>query len=382
MLAVAIFGTLVKSGWLRLRAAAPGRCATALAGLARHVRGGRPAMTTDLPRAALIPLLLATAGAGVAGAAPLAPTELGAKATPRFGPYDLLRELGRGGMGVVYLAEERDADRRLVALKVALQAPTDPDLRAQLAFEREALAALAHDNVVRLFDAGTTPDGHPWLAMEYVDGEPLDEYCARRDLTLGERVALVADAARAVHHLHERGVVHRDVKPENILVTEVDGRPVPKLIDLGFAALSTTPADAHVVAGTPDYMAPELFADQPRAPDPRSDVFALGVVSYELIAGTSPFARRNGGSTGFDIGLAAGGAQPPTMFTDTAMARGLRRAGLDTAILRALASDPSRRPADGGAFARELETVLAASRARRGPMAWLGSLLRVRRPNA
>ena len=336
-------------------------------------------MTKDLPRAALIPLLLATAGAAAGEAHCHAPAASPAGVL-QFGPYDLLRELGRGGMGTVYLAEERDHARRLVALKVAHRAPDSGALHAQLAFERHALASLDHEHVVRLFDAGTTPDGHPWLAMEYVDGEPIDAYCTRKALPLKERVHLLATVARAVHHLHERGIVHRDLKPENILVTETHGQPVPKLIDLGFATLQHTDErdpTTHTVVGTPAYMAPELFAGQPATPDPRSDVFALGVVLYELVCGTSPFGRPSSGQVEIEIGNRNGIPDAAHADGDDRRARAMFRSGLDAAVQHALANDPDRRPRHAGALAHTLDAVLERSERRLRMPAWVERVLAV-----
>lgn len=334
-------------------------------------------MSTELPRAALLPFLLATASGALAPAADVAPGAHHATDAQalQFGPYRLVRELGRGSMGVVYLAQERAHQGRSVALKVAHAAPDSKELRAQLEFESEALAAVRHDHVVRLFDAGTTPDGHPWLAMEYVAGEPIDVYCARRDLPLEERVRLCATVGHAVQHLHQRGVVHRDLKPSNILVTEIDGAPVPKIIDLGFAALSGKDLDREggVVAGTPAYMAPELFTAVPTSPDPRSDVFALGVVLHELVVGTTPGAPA---ARGDEIVIAAdhGAATPPSTHlarNHSRRVRSLFAHGLDAAMLAAVARDPRKRLGDAGALAVALEGALARGRTRSRLQRWL-----------
>ncbi len=320
-------------------------------------------MTKDLPRAALLPFLLAASGAAAAEA----PTRA-ASTAPQFGPYDLVRELGRGEMGAVYLAKERDGEQRQVALKVAHAPPASSALRAQLAFEREALASLAHEHVVRLFDAGTTPDGHPWLAMEYVDGEPIDAWCAARALPVEARVRLLADVARAVQHLHERGVAHRDLKPQNILVTEIDGRPVPKLIDLGFAALHGNDARDQVVVGTPAYMAPELFTD-PAPSLPRADVFALGVVAHEVILGAAPFRDARVRHGVVELGkVALPGIEEIPVDCEV---RALLRSGLATVFQTSLASDPGQRPGDAGALAAALERVLARTTHGAGWRAWI-----------
>jgi len=288
-------------------------------------------MTKELPRAALIPLLLATAGAR---AAPAGNEATLPDATPaaQFGPYDLVREVGRGSMGTVYLAEERDAEHRPVALKVAHRPPDTDDLTAQLAFEPQALAALRHEHVVGLLDSGVTADGHPWVAMEYVDGEAIDLYCTKHALPAHERVRLFAAVARAAQHLHERGLVHRDLKPANVLITETTGRPVPKVIDFGFAAQQPTDArtaSPHPVAGTPAYMAPELLAARPATPGPRSDVFALGVMLDEMLAAK------------------------PQAIGECALLR-----DVGAIARRARSHDPHHRHDDAGALAADLDAAL------------------------
>ena len=207
------------------------------------------------------------------------------------GDYRVLREIGRGGMGVVYLAERSDVGLR-AALKV-LSGPVadgteDPDAERFLD-ERRHLATLAHPNVARLYDAGHTADGRPYFAMEHVDGEPLTAYADRRGLGLRDRLALFEQVCAAVRHVHGRGLVHGDVKPENVLVADDDeGRPVAKLLDFGVAARWRSRGDGASGAPTPawrpftyGFAPPEVVAGG--EPTPASDVYSLGVVLRELV---------------------------------------------------------------------------------------------------
>lgn len=262
-------------------------------------------MSHELPRAWLLPMLLAAANPATVVAAPAPPPieqpaagtpqpELGMgdlAATPerQFGPWRVLAELGSGGMGTVYLAESTGPVVRRAAVKVIRRELVDASTLARFATEQQALANAEHEHVVRLYDAGTTTAGEPWLAMEFVDGETITRYCERRALDRAARLRLVVDVARAVQHLHERGIRHGDLKPENILVVERNGLPVPKLIDLGLATVSgRAPIDEHTTAGTPVYMAPELFTLPTRAIDDRSEVYTLGVLLHEVLTGKRP----------------------------------------------------------------------------------------------
>jgi len=207
------------------------------------------------------------------------------------GAYRIVREIGRGGMGVVYLAERSDVGLRaavkVLSGPVARDEADDPDVRRFLD-ERRHLAALAHPNVARLYDAGRTDDGRPYFAMEHVDGEPLTAYADRRGLGLRDRLALFEQVCGAVQHVHGRGLVHGDVKPENVLVADDDeGRPVSKLLDFGVAARWRAGGDGAGTTSPPawrpftyGFAAPEIVAGG--EPTPAADVFALGKVLYEL----------------------------------------------------------------------------------------------------
>ncbi|MCA8971835.1 MAG: protein kinase [Planctomycetes bacterium] len=214
----------------------------------------------------------------------------------RIGPYRVVDHLGRGGMGTVYLAEQRAPVRRTLAIKVLRLGLDSHDVLARFAIERQTLAVLDHPAIAKIFDAGLTDEGRPFLAMEYVEGVPLTKYCDRRGLGVRERIRLLIEICDAVQHAHHKGVIHRDLKPSNILVSEVDGRARPKIIDFGVAkathGIDSVP-ELHTTAGhllgTPEYMSPEQAGGDGIDVDTRTDVYSLGVVLYELLTGTLPF---------------------------------------------------------------------------------------------
>ena len=152
-----------------------------------------------------------------------------------FDRYHVLRPLGEGGMGSVYLAEQREPIRRLVALKVVKLGMDTSQVLARFANERQALAMMDHPNIARIFDAGASSKGRPYFVMEYIEGAPITKYCDRNRIAIGERLELFLAVCRAVQHAHQKGVIHRDLKPSNVLVTEQEGTPVPKVIDFGIA---------------------------------------------------------------------------------------------------------------------------------------------------
>jgi non-specific serine/threonine protein kinase/serine/threonine-protein kinase len=208
-----------------------------------------------------------------------------------LGPFRILKKLGEGGMGQVFLARQLHPVERLVALKLILRKVQDPRSVARFEIEQQALAQMSHPAIAQVFDAGTTPSGYPYFAMEFVDGEPLGHYCHRHRLTLTERLRLMVRICLGVQHAHQRGIIHRDLKPGNILVATVDGVPRPKIIDFGIARASeeqTPDAAARDVVGTPQYMSPEQFNLDAVALDPRSDVYSLGVILHELLIGCPP----------------------------------------------------------------------------------------------
>lgn len=214
-------------------------------------------------------------------------------ADSRIGPFRIIRLLGSGGMGSVYLARQLLPVVREVALKLLAQRQTDPRALAFFEMERHTLARMQHPAIAQIFDAGTTDHGLPWFAMEYVDGLPVTRYCDREALDLPTRLRLFIEICRGVHHAHQKGVIHRDLKPSNLLVATVDGRPQPKIIDFGIATgvqRANSQADG---AGTPEFMSPEQAGLVDGDIDTRSDVFSLGVVLFELLTGGRPFDSRS-----------------------------------------------------------------------------------------
>jgi len=177
-----------------------------------------------------------------------------------FGRYHILRPLGEGGMGAVYLAEQREPIRRRIALKVIKLGMDTSQVLAGFAYERQALAIMDHPHIARIFDAGATRRGRPYFVMEYIEGVPITQYCDSKRMTVPQRLELFLAVCRAVQHAHQKGVIHRDLKPSNVLVTEQDGAPVPKVIDFGIAKAidkwaveSTLLTEFGQMVGTPEY---------------------------------------------------------------------------------------------------------------------------------
>jgi serine/threonine protein kinase/tetratricopeptide (TPR) repeat protein len=213
-----------------------------------------------------------------------------------FGRYQIVRPIGEGGMGTVYLAEQRDPIRRLVALKVVKLGMDTGQVLARFANERQALAMMDHPNIARIFDAGSTTNGRPYFVMEYIDGVPVTQYCDRKRMITKERLALFLAICNAVQHAHQKGVIHRDLKPSNVLVLEQDGAPVPRVIDFGiakatdkFAVENTLLTQFGQIVGTPEYASPEQADTMTGVIDEASDVYSLGVLLYELLIGAVPF---------------------------------------------------------------------------------------------
>jgi serine/threonine-protein kinase len=213
-----------------------------------------------------------------------------------IGPYKLMEQIGEGGMGVVYVAEQNQPVRRRVALKVIKPGMDSRQVVARFEAERQALAMMDHPNIARVFDGGTTPSGRPYFVMELVRGIPITEYCDEQKLSIRERLELFVLVCRAVQHAHQKGIIHRDLKPSNILITLHDGVPVPKVIDFGVAkATGQALTDKTVytaftqLVGTPLYMCPAQVELSGLDVDTRSDIYSLGVLLYELLTGTTPF---------------------------------------------------------------------------------------------
>ncbi|MBZ5641001.1 MAG: protein kinase, partial [Acidobacteriia bacterium] len=216
-----------------------------------------------------------------------------------IGPYRLLAKLGEGGMGVVYIAEQSEPVRRRVALKVIKQGMDTAKVVARFEAERQALALMDHPAIARIYDAGSTPEGRPYFAMECVPGVPINEHCDRQKLTNEERLDLFLQVCEGVQHAHQKAVIHRDLKPSNVLVSVQDGRAAVKIIDFGVAkAVSqrlterTLYTELGAMIGTPEYMSPEQAEMTGQDVDTRTDVYSLGVILYELLVGALPRSAR------------------------------------------------------------------------------------------
>jgi non-specific serine/threonine protein kinase/serine/threonine-protein kinase len=215
--------------------------------------------------------------------------------------FHLIRKLGEGGMGQVWLAEQTFPVRRQVALKMIKAGMYDEAVVERFQAERQSLAIMEHPAIAKVFDAGTTPQGQPYFVMEYVPGLPITEYCDQKKLTIRDRLELFIEACEGVQHAHQKAIIHRDLKPANILVVEVDGKPVPRIIDFGLAKAVThaIAGDARKtqfgnLVGTPGYMSPEQADVNVQDIDTRTDVYSLGVVLYVLLSGREPLESKQG----------------------------------------------------------------------------------------
>jgi eukaryotic-like serine/threonine-protein kinase len=284
------------------------------------------------------------------------------EAPERIGPYRLIRKLGEGGMGQVWLAEQAAPLQRPVALKLIRIALYEQSLLQRFQTERQSLAVMEHPVIAKVFDAGATAEGQPYFVMEYVPGSPITSYCDEHKLSIRERLALFIKVCEGVQHAHQKAVIHRDLKPANILVVELDGEPMPRIIDFGLAkaVASSIPQEAlatriGALVGTPGYMSPEQAAARADI-DTRTDVYSLGVILYELLTGQLPSAQdaqRPSARAGKDRKLAElRGTDPKRLVR-------LLRGDLDLITMKALEPDRERRygmPAELAAdIARHLE---------------------------
>jgi serine/threonine-protein kinase len=292
----------------------------------------------------------------------------------RIGPYVITSRIGRGGMGVVYLAERDDGQfRQRVALKLVPRGLETEHALRRFLDERQILASLNHPGIARLLDGGITTDGVPYFAMEYVEGTPIDRYCAERALDIDSRLELFALVCDAVQYAHQNLVVHRDIKPSNILVTDPDaahdaGRP--KLLDFGIAKLldESGPRDSTGTGArwlTPRYASPEQILGAPVTT--MSDGYALGVLLYELLTGVSPYPREADTPSALEQAVCeTDPPRPSSAVSDPRVARRLR-GDLDTIVLTAMQKEPSRRYASAGALAEDIRRHLTGKPVRARP---------------
>lgn len=290
-----------------------------------------------------------------------------------FGRYRIVRVLGRGGMGSVYLAEQTAPVQRLVAIKVMTVGRFSPEARWRFAVESQALARMSHPGIAQVLDAGASPEGHLYFVMEHVAGEALGNWIQRRNPDLDLRLTLLRDACLAVAHAHSRGVLHCDLKPGNLLVTEVDGRPFVKLIDFGISRM--VGEAQHEIAGTPGYMSPEQSAGE--GIDTRSDVYALGILMFETVTDQ----RYRDWASGTPVGLdearrhIAEESPPRADAAHPVRQRRARFRELEAIWSRAAARERDQRYATADALAEDLGRWLA-----REPVAAMagGDLYRLR----
>src|SRR5271168_1066767 len=302
------------------------------------------------------------------------------------GPYTLVKKLGEGGMGQVWLAEQTSPVKRQVALKLIKGGLYDNVVIQRFESERQTLAVMNHPAIAKVFDAGTTADGQPYFVMEYVDGSPIDQYCDRKRLKIRERLQLCIKVCEGVQHAHQKAIIHRDLKPSNILVAEVDGKPIPRIIDFGIAKAVSTPENAGqtmftragALIGTPGYMSPEQADPQGQDIDTSTDVYSLGVILYVLLTGSLPFDSEEWRRKPLDQVLRQLREEDPPSpsnklraeketSTDTAVKRAteprqlvnLLRGDLDWITLRALEKDRSRRYTTPLELAADIQRYLA-----------------------
>jgi tetratricopeptide (TPR) repeat protein len=301
-----------------------------------------------------------------------------------IGPYKLLQQIGEGGMGTVWLAEQTEPVRRKVALKVIRPGLDSQQVVARFEAERQALALMDHPSIAKVLDGGATASGRPYLVMELVKGTPITTFCDGRRLTPRERLRLFVPVCRALQHAHQKGIIHRDLKPSNVLVVLYDGVPVPKVIDFGVAKAAqqklterTLFTEFGAVVGTLEYMSPEQAEMNQLDVDTRSDVYSLGVLLYQLLTGTTPLERqRLRGATLLEALRLIREEEPPRPSTRLSTAEGLPaiaterglglkglsdlvRGELDWIVMKALEKDRNRRYESASAFAADVERYLA-----------------------
>jgi serine/threonine protein kinase len=302
----------------------------------------------------------------------------------RLGRYKLLQKIGEGGMGVVFMAEQQEPVRRLVAVKVLKAGMDSAQVIARFEAERQALALMDHPNIAKVLDGGTAEGGRPYFVMDLVKGIPITTYCDEHRLSLRQRLELFVPLCQALQHAHQKGIIHRDIKPSNVLVAPFDGRPIVKVIEFGVAKalgprLTERTMFTHLgmVLGTLEYMSPEQAELDNHDVDTRSDIFSLGVVLYELLTGTTPLAkpalkptmlletlrriceeeppRPSTRLSGSKDSLAAISAQRQT---EPDKLPKMMRGELDWIVLKALEKDRNRRYVTANSLAADIERYL------------------------
>lgn len=320
----------------------------------------------------------------------------------RVGDYRILQKIGEGGMGTVYVAEQQRPIRRTVALKIIKWGMDSKEVLARFEAERQALAMMDHPNVAKVLDAGATPQGRPYFVMELIRGESLIEYCDKQRLSMRERLRLFIQVCEGVQHAHHKGIIHRDIKPANILVQLQGDEAVPKIIDFGVARATAQRLTERTVftefgnlIGTPDYMSPEQAEMTVQDIDTRTDIYSLGVVLYELLAGALPFDSQSLREGGFDeIRRRIREKEPPKPSvrvsslgeatqesarrrnTDRRQLVRALRGDLDWVVLKALEKDRTRRYSSASDFAEDLQLFLVDQPVSAGPP---GSWYRLRK---
>jgi len=340
----------------------------------------------------------------------------------RIGPYKLLQQIGEGGMGVVYMAEQEKPVRRRVALKIVKPGMDTGRIIARFEAERQALALMDHPNIARVLDAGTTGitdeggtrkdeqelairsdsssiphpsflPGLPYFVMDLVRGIPITDYCDNATLSASERLALFLPVCQAIQHAHQKGIIHRDIKPSNVMVTLIDGKPVPKIIDFGVAKATeqrlterTMFTEYGAIIGTPEYMSPEQADLSGLDVDTRSDVYSLGVLLYELMTGSTPLERQSLRAAGYDEVLRRIKQEEPprpstrishsgdrlasiaaTRRVEPARLSKLLRGELDWIVMKALEKERSRRYETANGLARDIKRYLDGDPVEAGP---------------
>jgi len=300
-----------------------------------------------------------------------------------IGPYKLLQQIGEGGMGVVFMAEQTEPLQRTVALKIIKPGMDTRQVIARFEAERQAVAMMDHPNIAKVLDAGTTDSGRPYFVMELVKGVPIIDYCDLQQLSIRERLELLIAVCQAVQHAHQKGIIHRDLKPSNVLVAEYDGRPVPKIIDFGVAKAvgqrlieQTMFTNFGQIIGTFEYMSPEQARFNQLDVDTRSDIYSVGVLLYELLAGSTPFEKQRRETAALDeiLRIIAEEESPPPSTrlsssgglpaiatrrrTEPARLNRLVRGELDWIVMKAIDKDRGRRYQTAAALALDLQRYL------------------------